>query len=106
MKINIKTKNLELTDPLRVYVEEKIGALKRYLKRYEEDRNVIVDVEVSRPSKHHNKGDVYYAEINLDLREELLRVSVEDHDARLAISQAKDKMQRAIIDYKEKHEHE
>lgn len=104
MKINIKTKNLDLTDPLRVYIDDKIGSLKRFLKHYEQDRNVVVDVEVSRPSKHHHKGEVFYAEVNLDLPGKLLRASAEDYDARLAINKVKDKMQREIVDYKEKRE--
>lgn len=104
MKINIKTKNLDLTDPLRVYIDDKVGSLQRFLKRYEEDRNVIVDVEVSRPSNHHHKGEVFYAEINLELPGTLLRASAEDYDARLAINKVRDKMHREIVDYKEKHE--
>ena len=106
MKLNIKTKNLDLTDPLRVYINEKIGSLDRFLKRYEETGDIIVDVEIARPSNHHHKGEVFYAEINLEIPGKFLRASAQDYDARNAINQVRDKMHREIVDHKEKHERE
>ncbi|PIT93059.1 MAG: ribosomal subunit interface protein [Candidatus Harrisonbacteria bacterium CG10_big_fil_rev_8_21_14_0_10_38_8] len=99
MKINIKTKNFDLTPIIKEYVEEKIGSLSKLVEKY---GDVIVDVEASKPSMHHNKGDkVFYAEANLDLPNKLLRAENSDFDIYVAINGVKDKLRQEILKYKD-----
>ena len=60
MNINIKATNMDLTDTLRDYVHSKIGALEKIIGS-SEDINVFV--EIGKESNHHNKGEVYMAEV-------------------------------------------
>ena len=102
MKISIKATNIELTAPLKEYIEEKIGGLERFLKRVDGD-TVAVQIEVGRESKHHQKGDVYRAEANMELPNGMLRAEVSDWDARVAIDSVRDKLSREIEKYLDKH---
>ncbi|MEK7203633.1 MAG: ribosome-associated translation inhibitor RaiA [Patescibacteria group bacterium] len=98
MKIEISPKNIKLDDALVVWVEQKIGGLEKFLKRI--DSNVVeARVEIGKPSRHHHKGLVWYAEANLKLPGKLLRATNMNKDLRLAINQVKDELQRQIKKY-------
>jgi putative sigma-54 modulation protein len=102
MQIDIEATNLELTLPLREYIEKKIGKLSKFLSRFEEE-GVHARVEVARSSKHHRHGKVYRAEANLHFPGGMLRAEHEAEDARVAIDKVKDKLQREIRKYKTTH---
>jgi len=101
MNIDIEATNLELTAPLRQYVEEKIGKLDKLLKPFE-GSDVRVRVEVARTSRHHHSGEVYRAEGNLYLPGKVLRAEHKADDVRLAVNQVKNKLQREIKKFKGK----
>ncbi|MDP3014965.1 MAG: ribosome-associated translation inhibitor RaiA [bacterium] len=102
MKINIKATNLELTPPIREYIENKIGSLNRFLKRFENKSEVEVFVEIARTTKHHRHGNVLYAEATVPIGKKILRAEHFDWDIRVAIDKVKDKLQKEIKKYKEK----
>jgi len=99
MQIDIEATNIELTAPLREYIEEKMGKLNKFLKPFE-GSDLRVRVEVARTSKHHRQGDVYRAEANLYLPGKILRAEHKSDDIRVAINQVKDKLQREIRKHK------
>lgn len=101
MKLIIQTKNIDLTSVLQEWVEEKVGSLSKFLK--EKDGDLIkARVEIGKPSRHHQSGFVYYAEINLKIGRKLLRASVEHLDLRTAIDQARDELEVQIKKFKGK----
>ena len=98
MNIKIKSTKLELTDAIRGYVEEKINMLEKYL------GNIPVincDFEVERMTGHH-KGEVFRAEVNLEVPGEVLRVEKSEEDLYKAIDKVKDHLELAIIKHREK----
>lgn len=101
MQINIKATNLELTPAIRQYIEIKIGSLEHFLKRFENKSEIEVFVEIARTTKHHYKGDVFYAEAIFSLGQKILRAEHSDWDIRIAIDRVKDKLQQEIKKYKE-----
>lgn len=103
MKIIIKTTNLELTPAIEKYVEQKIGSVDKLLD--DMDRSVIeARVEIGKTTKHHQKGDIFRAEVNLTLPGRLLRSMAEEWDLRVAIDQVKNELQREIKKYRGKKE--
>lgn len=102
MKIDIKSINLDLTPALKEYVEEKIGALAKFLKKWDPEGIVEAWVEVGRTTKHHQKGNVFSAEVHLRLPKKNLRASDEDFDIRVAVDRVRDKLKREIEKYKER----
>ncbi|MEK7624615.1 MAG: ribosome-associated translation inhibitor RaiA [Patescibacteria group bacterium] len=101
MKINIKASNLDLTPALNQYIEEKVGSLSKFLKKYEMEGDLNAQVEVARTTRHHHQGDVFRAEINLTLPKKVLRGVAEKNDIRIAIDEVKNELQREIVKYKE-----
>lgn len=99
MKINIKATKIELTDSIRDYVQEKMDMLDKYLGNIQV---VNCDVEVAKDTNHHQKGDVYRAEVNLQVPGELLRIEKVEADLYKAIEKVKDHMAQSIVKYKEK----
>ena|SRR3989338_7495034 len=102
MRIITKYTNLDSTPAIETYINEKVGALAKFLRPFEVNNEINARIEVGRTTNHHNKGLVYRAEINLDLPGEVLRAEHEDWDVRIAIDQAKDKLQREVVKYKER----
>ncbi|OGZ60843.1 MAG: ribosomal subunit interface protein [Candidatus Spechtbacteria bacterium RIFCSPLOWO2_01_FULL_43_12] len=110
MQINIKATNMELTNAVRKYVTDKVGELEKYIQAVDNTAEtgqrsaVVVDVEIGRTSKHHRKGDVYRAEINVSLPGEkhVLRTESEQWDLHVAIDEAKDEMQSRMKKYRSK----
>lgn len=103
MKITIKSTGLELTPPIKEFIEEKVGSVQKFLQRYDVNDAVLANVEIARSTKHHNKGDVYAAEININLPGQVLRAQTENEDIRVAINEAKDTLKREIDKYKDAH---
>ena len=98
MKIDIKTTNIRLNDPLRRYITEKIGSLDKFI------RGGRAWVEIGRPSEHHRKGpEIFYAEANVQLpfKGRVIRSESSKEDLRLAIDEVKDELQRELKKYKE-----
>jgi len=98
MGIDIFSKNIELNDPLRVFIEEKIGTLMKYLK----GDGIGIRVEVSRPSKHHRSGDVFYAEANIKMGGKLIRATAENRDLHTAVTEVRDELQIQLKKLKDK----
>ncbi len=99
MKINIQSTNLELTPAISEYIQTKIDMLEKYLG----DIQVVnCDFEVEKAVGGQNKGEIFRAEINLQIPRELLRVDKTEADLYKAIDKVKDHVEEMIISYKEK----
>ena len=100
MQINkIKATNMDMTDAIRSYVEEKMAKLENKLQRFGE--SVSADIEVGKTTHHHNKGDVFRCEINLMLPGKMIQADDVQDDLYKAIVGARDKADRMVVDYKE-----
>jgi putative sigma-54 modulation protein len=97
IKIDIFANKIELNPSLREFIEEKIGALDKYI-----SRPTVLRVEISRPSKHHRSGNIFYAEANLKIGDKLLRATAENSDLHTAIAKVRDDLQLQIKKSKEK----
>ena len=108
MDIILKTKNLEATPSLKVYVDKKVGLLSKFIKILNEERPkkgksiAEVFVEIERISKHHKKGDVYKTEIIIMLPGKKLMSKVNGSNLLRTVIEAKDELEREIKKYKSK----
>lgn len=102
MNIIIKGTNLELHNDLKEYVNSKIGGLKKFVENERLDQgNIVARVELARTTRHHQQGDVYKAEVNLQLPKKMFRCVVESDDIYKAIDDVKDELRTAIVGYKD-----
>lgn len=91
-----------MTPSLQQLVEEKIMSLEKYVSRWDESDGVIVRVEVAKTTNHHQKGQIFMAEANLDLPKNVIRVEETDEDMHKAIEAMKDSLKTEILKAHEK----
>ena len=102
MNIIIKGTNLELHNDLKGYVNEKIGGLKKFVENENIDSSsVIVRVELAKTTRHHQHGDIYKAEVNLQFPGKMLRGVEESDDIYKSIDNVKDELREMITSYKD-----
>ena len=93
---------MELHNDLKEYVHEKIGGLKKFIENENMDSSgITARVELARTTRHHQHGDVYKAEVNLQLPKKMLRNVVESDDIYKAIDNVKDELREMINNYKD-----
>lgn len=97
MTINIRGANIELTDAIRSYVEEKFSGLEKY-----EAHIQMVDVEVGKNTNHHNKGDVFSCSVHITLPSDDLKIERDAEDLYKAIDKVRDHFREALTQRKEK----
>ncbi len=94
MDVDIFTRNLELTDRLASYVEEKVQKLDRYLSTIEDVRVDLSETKVKDASRR------MVAQITLHVPRSILRAEERAGDIFTAFDAAMDKIERQIKRYK------
>ncbi|NPV57376.1 MAG: ribosome-associated translation inhibitor RaiA [Anaerolineae bacterium] len=97
IKVDIYTRNMELNDQVRDYIEKKVSKLDRYLNNIEETR---VDLDYIRSAR--NAADRMIAQITIRGKGYILRSEESANDIYIAIDAAMEKIQRRIERYKGK----
>ena len=100
MRLNFKATNLTVTNETRAYLDKKLQSLEKLLDF--DDEAVIVDVELGRTTRHHQSGDVFFAEINIHRGKESFRAVADRPDLMSAIDGMRDSMARELSAGKEK----
>ena len=85
MIVTIHGTGIELTPAIREYAETKIESLTKFF-----DQITKAEIDVGMTTQHHNKGEIYYADVNLHIPGNVLRVSKEEKDLYKAIDTVKD----------------
>jgi putative sigma-54 modulation protein len=99
-KVDVLTRNMELTDRINEYVTEKAERLSRHMPQIEDVR-----VEITHLKSARNASDRFNAEITVRGKGLLLRAEERADDLRAAYDSALDKMDRQIERHKGKHYH-
>lgn len=100
MRISIKTTNIDLTEPLRLYVTERIESVRKLTTA--SDDALHAAVEIGKTTNHHRQGDVFRAEVNFHIAHTLVRsVTVKD-DLYAAIDEMKNDLARELSRFKNK----
>ncbi len=97
MNITINATNIDLTSSLREHAEEKIGSLEKYF-----DNIIKADIDIGKRSNHHQKGKIYYAEVNIKVPNKTLRVVKDAEDLYKAVDKVKDHFKIELQKMKEK----
>lgn len=95
MKLNIKFTGLDSTLAIKTYIDEAMATLEKFLGKTDGD-SVLANVELARDTNHHQKGDVYHAECNLEVNGKILRAVCEGSDPRVCVDDVVDRMKAEI----------
>jgi len=96
MEITIKATGITLTPDLEKVINDKVGGLSKFF-----DNIIRANVEVGRTTRHHQKGDVFLAEVNLEVPKKIIRAESETQDIIVSLNDVKDKLKIELIKYKE-----
>lgn len=102
MKVNIKATNTALTLALKTFVEQKIGALDKFISH--SDGGIQAWVEIGLTTKGQKSGDIYRAEIQIPVPhiEKSVRAEARHTDLYTAIENARDLMKMELQKTKDK----
>jgi putative sigma-54 modulation protein len=100
MRVKIKSSRLELTDAIKQYIENKMAMVEKYLGT--KVKVINCDFEIAKTVGGQSKGDIFRAEVNLEVPHEILRVEKTETDLYKAIDKVKDHLDLVIKKYKEK----
>ncbi|MFA6405054.1 MAG: ribosome-associated translation inhibitor RaiA [Candidatus Paceibacterota bacterium] len=99
MNINIKTTNVTLTSAISDYVEKR---LKKISKLLNHDGSAQCDVELAKTTEHHQKGEIFKAEIHIVGIGKNIYASSDNIDLYSAIDSVRDEILRELKSNKEK----
>lgn len=97
MTINIHAKEIELTDAIRAYVEEKFTTLEKFTPKI-----MMIDVTIGMDTTHHQKGNIFTCAANVEIPGDLLRVERTAEDLYKAIDKVKDHLRETLAQRKER----
>lgn len=93
-KISVKATGIEMTQAISEYVDKKVKMLEKFFRGH--DREVLVEVEVGRTTRHHKSGDIFKAEIHITAEGEDHYAVVETNDLYAAVDEVKDEMAKTL----------
>lgn len=101
ININIKGTEIELTPAIKDYIQKKVGSLDKFIAEHEKpDTKTQVWVEVGVSTKHHQTGNIFRAEIQIDIPHfkggKGIRAESEREDLYVAIDEARDEIQEEL----------
>ncbi len=100
MNIHIKTTNITLTDAISDYVNKRLEKLEKLTS---DDPSSQCDVELGRTTAHHNKGEIFRAEVHLIGAGGLnLYSSIEKEDLYASIDEVRDAIVREFTSSRKK----
>ncbi len=97
MIITLRATGMELTEALKLYTDEKFSGLVKYF-----DNIQKAEVNIGMRSHHHQKGKIYYCEVNLHIPGKVLCVEKDAEDLYKAIDSVKDHLKVELQDAKER----
>lgn len=89
MKINIKTTAITLTPAISDYAGKRLQKVQLLLAN---DPSAICDIELAKTTGHHNKGEIFRAEIHIVGAGKNLYASSEEEDLYKAIDMVQDQI--------------
>jgi putative sigma-54 modulation protein len=99
MNTNIKTTNISLTDAIAEYVQKRMEKIEKLVG---DDTSVQCDIELARTTAHHNKGDIFKAEIHIVGSGLNIYQSSEKEDLYAAIDEMRDGVLRELKSQRQK----
>ncbi len=98
MRLNLKATNIVLSDIIKEYLEKRLQSLEKLIGL--DDPAVMIDVELGCTSKHHQNGDIFFAEINIHRGKETFRSVSNRPDMQSAIDDMRDEIARELSSQK------
>jgi len=76
--INLKAINFNVNNKTRAYLDKRLKSLKKFVDL--KSPNSTLDVEVGKTTEHHQKGEIFRTELNLEIGGEFFRAVEKSED--------------------------
>lgn len=96
MNIIIKTKNVELTESLGSFINTKVSKLEKFFHQSSPE----CFIEIERETRHHKKGDVFFAQALISVPGKKLVATAHGDDLQKAIIKVCEELEVEIKKYK------
>lgn len=90
--INFKSTNTEISDDLKYVAENKLATLDKFIG----EAPAICDVEFERVTNHHQQGEIFRVEVNLQIEGNLHRAEATAESFEKALDQTRDDLQHEL----------
>lgn len=95
INIHLKGKDMDITPSISERVHKQVESIEKYLS-LQGDEEALAEFEVGLVSRHHKKGDVFRAELNLNYKGLLFRGVSKKPDMFMAIDEAVSDVARSV----------
>ena len=103
MRINLQSKNIELTPEIRDYVIKRVTNLEKLLSKMEvAGGEAVVNFEVAQNTRHHKSGSIFHADCRINIKGEEFYSSADEEDLFAAIDAVKENLFREISKNKDR----
>lgn len=102
MRTIIKSKKIKLSPGLKTYLEEKLIRQTQKVLGASEGELPLLEIEFSRTTSHHHKGNVWRAEANLTLGRRVLRAEQVGEGPHEVIDLVEEELRREIKSFRGK----
>ncbi|MFA6258511.1 MAG: ribosome-associated translation inhibitor RaiA [Candidatus Paceibacterota bacterium] len=102
MKINLLTKNIELTDSIRDYVYKKITNLEKIVESMDPEGEARITFEVGKNSERHKSGEIFHADCVVKISGRDFYSSADERELFLAIDTVRESLFKEISREKDK----
>lgn len=103
MQINLKSKNMNLTEAIYSYVQKRVTNLEKLLSVIEKDGGeVMVNFEVGKSTKHHKTGDVFHSDCLINIDGKKFYSSSDKEDIYQSIDEIKESLYEEIRRFKDR----
>jgi len=103
MHTNVKATNFSLNEEVSDFIDKKLKILDKLIDS--DDTTAMCDIEIGKSTEHHQKGDIFRAELNVRLKGDHFRAVAERDTLNAAIVTARDEMARELRRHKQKRSH-
>jgi len=103
MKINLKGKNIDITEAIHDYVQKRVTNLEKLLSTIEAGGGeVMVNFEVGKSTKHHKGGEVFHSDCLININGKKFYSSSDKEDLYQAIDEIKESLYEEIRRFKDR----
>lgn len=102
MKINLLTKNIELSDSIRDYVYKKITNLEKLIENMDPEGEARITFEVGKNSERHKSGEIFHADCVVKISGRDFYSSADERELFLAIDTVRESLFKEISREKDK----
>lgn len=97
MQINLQSKNIELTEAIKDYVQKRVTNLEKLLFSIEETGGeVFVHFEVGKSTNHHKGGEVFHSDCSINIDGKKFYYGTDKEDLYESVDDVKERLYEEI----------